>query len=167
MGTAVVVMVVGVLFGASATVARAASGSVLPPGFRVQSQSWVSRDHGWLLGASTCGANTCTAVAATTDGGTTWKQIGVIAAPMTNEQKTGVTEIRFADNLHGWAFLPALWATTNGGRTWTRQSTYGRPTIALAGDAQGGYKVVSACPFNFMSITDCKHDASLWKPTPG
>src|SRR5439155_23094119 len=82
-------------------------------------------------------------------------------------QKTGVTEIRFADSLHGWAFLPALWATSDGGRTWTRQSTYGRPTIALAGDAKGVYKVVSACPFNFMSITDCKHDASLWKTTPG
>jgi photosystem II stability/assembly factor-like uncharacterized protein len=147
--------------------ASASGGSVLPAGFRAQSQSWVSPKHGWLLGAATCGSSTCTAVAATTDGGSSWKQIGVIPAPLTNEQKEGVTEIRFADNLHGWAFLPNLWATTDGGRTWRQESPHGRPTIALAADPQVVYKVVSACPYNFMSIDNCTHDETLWRTTPG
>lgn len=140
--------------------------SVLPPGFRVQSQSWVSPMRGWLLGASQCGTKACAMVAATNDGGATWREIGVVPAHLGNEQRNGVTEIRFADVLHGWAFDPALWATTDGGRTWTRESPPGRPTVALAGDAQGVYRVVSACPYRFTSISACKHDTSLWRTTP-
>jgi hypothetical protein len=31
-----------------------------------------------------------------------------------------VTQVRFADSGNGWAFGPALWATHNGGGSWTR-----------------------------------------------
>src|SRR6266852_3008203 len=72
----------------------------------------------------------------TTAGGGAWNTLGTLRAPLSLEKASGVTEIRFADDLHGWAFEPALWATTDGGATWTKQTPPGgRPVVALAGDA--------------------------------
>jgi photosystem II stability/assembly factor-like uncharacterized protein len=106
-------------------------------------------------------------VVATRDGGTTWKTLGSLGAPLTLEDATGVTEVVFADDLHGWAFRPALWATTDGGATWQRQATPGgRPVIALAGDGDAVYSAVSACPFG-QGLSDCRYRVTLWRTTPG
>ncbi|TMK98625.1 MAG: glycosyl hydrolase, partial [Actinobacteria bacterium] len=61
-----------------------------------------------------------------------------------------MTEVRFADDLHGWAFEPALWATSDGGATWRRQAPPGggRLVLALAGDSDAAYAVVSRCRLN-------------------
>jgi hypothetical protein len=135
--------------------------------FHAQSMSWVSPQRGWLLGSTDCGTGSCTATAGTTTGGTSWKTLGSLAAPVTIEDAGGVTEVRFADDLHGWAFDPALWATNNGGVTWQQQaSPDGRPVVALAADAQVAYAVVSACDYN-QAVTNCRHDESLWRATPG
>jgi hypothetical protein len=135
--------------------------------FHAQAQSWVSPKDGWLLGAAGCGATTCTETVRTTDGGVTWKTLGTIAAPLTIEDASGVTEVRFADDLHGWAFGPALWISGDGGATWQPQaSPGGRPVIALAADAQVAYAVVSACELN-QALSDCRHGATLWRTTPG
>src|SRR2546421_8483175 len=74
----------------------------VPTGFRAQSLSWVSPEHGWMLGSGPCGQTTCTTVVRTTDGGSTWRKLGTLGAPLTLEEATGVTEVRFADDLHGW-----------------------------------------------------------------
>jgi photosystem II stability/assembly factor-like uncharacterized protein len=137
----------------------------IPAGFRAQSLSWISPKHGWMLGSAPCGQTTCTTVVGTTDAGATWKTLGTLQAPLSIETKTGVTEVRFADNLHGWAFEPALWATNDGGKTWTKQTPPGggRLVLALAGDAEGVYAVVSPCRLNRL----CKHPATLWRTAPG
>jgi photosystem II stability/assembly factor-like uncharacterized protein len=86
-------------------------------------------------------------------------------APLTLEEEAGVTEVRFADALHGWAFWPALWATKDGGVTWTRQRPPGggHQVKALAGDSDGVYAVVSPCRLNF----PCADPSTLWRTTPG
>jgi hypothetical protein len=135
--------------------------------FHAQSMSWVSPQHGWLLGSTDCGTGSCTATAGTTTGGTSWKTLGSLAAPVTFDDAGGVTELRFADDLHGWAFDPALWVTNDGGTSWHQQaSPAGRPVVALAANAQVAYSVVSACDYN-QAITDCPHGATLWRTTPG
>src|SRR5437667_3331690 len=139
--------------------------STIPAGFHAQSLSWVSATRGWMIGSGPCGQTTCTTVVRTTDGGGTWKKLGTLSAPVTLEQATGVTEVRFADDLHGWAFEPALWATSDGGATWQRQAPpgSGHLVLALAGDADAVYAVVSPCRFG----RTCSYPITLWRTTPG
>ena len=146
-------------FGAGS--AGAARPSTIPAGFHAQSMSWASPKHG----SGPCGRTTCTTVVRTSDGGGTWKKLGTMEAPLTLEEATGVTEVRFADDLHGWAFEPALWATSDGGATWQRQRPpgSGHLVLALAGDADAVYAVVSPCRLNRF----CRFPATLWRTTPG
>jgi len=159
-----VLMTVGFFGPAAASEARR-SGSSIPASFHAQSQSWVSPEHGWMLGAVNCGPNTCAAVLGTTDGGGTWNKLGILNAPVTLEKATGVTEVRFADDLHGWAFEPALWATSDGGATWQRQAPPGggHLVLALAADADAVYAVVSPCRLG----RTCGYPITLWRTTPG
>ena len=48
-------------------------------------------------------------------------------APVTGpaDGATGVSQIRFLNLNDGWAFGPGLWATHNGGQTWTQVATNG------------------------------------------
>jgi photosystem II stability/assembly factor-like uncharacterized protein len=143
--------------------------SVLPDGFHAQSMSWVSPEHGWLLGSRPCGQTTCTTVVGTVDGGATWNTLGTLDAPLSlGERKSGVDQVRFADDLHGWAFGPALWATKDGGATWKRRVPPGggRQVPAVAGDADGVYAVVSPCHFN-RPISRCHARSTLWRSMPG
>ena len=135
--------------------------------FHTQAMSWVSSQHGWLLGSAACGTASCTISLRTSDGGQTWKTLGTLAAPLTNEDPAGVTDVRFADDLHGWAFDPALWSTTDGGLTWQAQASPGAgPVIALAADAQVAYAVASGCDVS-QALSDCRHGDTLWRTTPG
>jgi hypothetical protein len=155
-----VAMLVGLALGGGPVFANA---SALPSHFHAQSMSWVSPEHGWVLGATTCGQNMCATIAGSTDGGATWHELATFNAPVTFEKRTGVTEVRFADDLHGWAFDPALWSTSDGGATWRKDNPPGgRPVIALAADADGTYAVVSACDFG-QPIDQCTHPMTLWK----
>ncbi|HYV01138.1 MAG TPA: hypothetical protein VEM93_02175, partial [Actinomycetota bacterium] len=38
----------------------AAPSGAIPPGFHAQSVSWISPEHGWMLGSAPCGQDTCT-----------------------------------------------------------------------------------------------------------
>jgi len=136
--------------------------------FHAQSMSWVSPQHGFLLGTTACGTATCTTTAGTTNGGTSWETLGGLAAPVTFEDAGGVTELRFADDLHGWAFDPGFWATNDGGVTWQSQASPdgGRPVVALAANAQVAYAVVSSCNYN-QGLESCHHRETLWRTTPG
>jgi hypothetical protein len=142
------------------------AGSVLPAGFRAQSISFVSPQDGWILGVGNCGQTTCTTVLGTTNGGGVWGVVGTINAPLTYDRIGGVTGIRMADDLHGWAFGPSLWATADGGHTWHKQPIPGggRMVPVLAADADGVYALVSTCRLN-QTPSSCT-PATLWKTTP-
>ena len=151
-----------VLAGGSAYAGRP---SAIPAGFRAQSLSWISPTQGWMLGVGPCTVSTCTTVVGTTDGGGTWNTLGTLNASLTLEQETGVTEVRFADALHGWAFWPALWRTRDGGATWKKQRPPGggHQVLALAGDSDVVYAVVSPCRLDRI----CDRPVTLWRTTPG
>lgn len=97
-----------------------------PPTQLVEDLTWVSATHGWaLVDTPNCGQPTCTAVLTTTDGGAAWSQVGTIAATSTVCEgcgTPGVTHIRFANDLDGYAFDPSLFVTTDGGVTWSQES---------------------------------------------
>jgi hypothetical protein len=135
--------------------------------FHAQSETWISPQQGWLLGAADCPAGSCTVTVGSTNGGTSWKTLGSIAAPLTNEDPAGLMEVRFADPLHGWAFQPALWSTSDGGRSWQQDATpNGKPVIALAADGQVAYMALSGCDFE-QGLPDCKRGVTLWRLVPG
>ena len=94
-------------------------------GALVEDLTWISPTHGWaLVETPNCGQTTCTQVLTTIDGGTNWTQVGTIGAPSncTSCGLLGVSHIRFANDLDGYAFGPSFFTTTDGGATWTQQS---------------------------------------------
>jgi len=123
------------------------SGSAVPAGFEPLSATFVSASEGWVLGSVPCGAASCPAIVRTTDGGVSWSAIG---APATTVQRplggspalgqAGISGIRFADPLDGWAFGPELWTTHDGGTTWVKTATAGLPAGAtvMALEASAG-----------------------------
>jgi hypothetical protein len=164
LGTIATTMALAVL--AMGPAASARRNSALPEGFLAQSQSWISPSQGWILGVMPCGSsNACTTALGTTDGGATWNTLGTLAAPMNLETPNGVTQMRFADRLHGWAFWPAFWGTTDGGATWQALAPPGggQQVLSLAADASVAYAVVSPCALNHI----CGKPLSLWRSTPG
>ena len=99
------------------------TGGAVTAGFRAASVTFVSADLGWVLGATPCNTGTCASIARTTDGARTWAAIpapSTVLAPggISSPGTSGVSELRFADPLDGWAFGPELWATHDGGATW-------------------------------------------------
>jgi hypothetical protein len=105
--------------------------------------TFIGNTLGAVLGeAGSCGTGPCTAMAGTHDYGNNWTEIGAPDAPPANG-KDGVSQVRFLNLQHGWAYGPALYATHNGGKTWraigtrggrvTDLSTVGRRAFAVVG----------------------------------
>jgi photosystem II stability/assembly factor-like uncharacterized protein len=108
----------------------------IPPDFQPLSVTFVSADMGWALGSAGCGANTCPVIVRTLDGGRTWSRIAAPPTPVDYagdyQAGSGVSGLRFADPLDGWAFGPGLWATHDGGKTWKQISIPSLPNGAVA-----------------------------------
>jgi photosystem II stability/assembly factor-like uncharacterized protein len=78
--------------------------------------SFRTANVGYALGTVPCRASSrCPAFVRTRDAGRTWRQL---KAPPTR-----LRGIRFADVLDGWAFGPELYATHDGGSSWSRVPT--------------------------------------------
>jgi photosystem II stability/assembly factor-like uncharacterized protein len=135
--------------------------SAVPAGFRVQAVSWPSPAQGWSLGEAPCPTGTCTAVAVTADAGTTWTATGAPPAPLAPSGEPGVTSIRFADALRGWAFGPLLFGTADGGRSWqpVRLPGGGRQVLALATGAGFVYAALSPCDVGKF----CERPPVVWR----
>ena len=105
-----------------------AAAAAVPANFRPTSVTFVGASTGWAIGQAgtpgQCATQYCTSVARTDDAGKTWSGV---PAPVTGpaDGATGVSQIRFLNLNDGWAFGPGLWATHNGGQTWTQIGTDG------------------------------------------
>ncbi len=98
-----------------------APGVALPADFQPRSVTFVSPTQGWVLGSTACAAGRCAVIAHTLDAGRTWSRINAPATTVDTDPRypdSGVSAIRFADHLDGWAYGPDLWATHDGGTTW-------------------------------------------------
>jgi len=85
--------------------------------------SFVSASNGWVLGRGNCAE--CAALRETRDGGDTWTGLPPPPAPLgyyTSSPVRGVTQVAFADAASGFLYGPELLATSDGGRTWSRES---------------------------------------------
>jgi hypothetical protein len=86
----------------------------------------------------------CTSIARTDDGGATWYGV---RAPVTGapDGSAGVSQIRFLNTEDGWAFGPELFATHDGGQTWTQVSTAGMRVTALEARGDHVFAVWAQC----------------------
>ena len=123
---------------ATATSPRPASTSptatvlAVPAGFQALSVTAISSSHWWVLGTDGL-------VATTTDGGHTFALTGLPGLGVR------ARTVRFANGSDGWAVTAAsgsgqqqtLWATVDGGRTWT--AVRGLDGVASAVEASHGW----------------------------
>lgn len=162
--TGAAALALGALAGAPALAAGPAvpRSRAVPAGFRAQSTTWPSPRRGWVLGATPCKTGQCTAVATTRDGGRNWSAAGAPPTPLAPPGGAGVTEIRFADARHGWAFGPSFYATSDGGRTWRKAPLPGdgRQVLSLAAGAGAVYAAVSPCA---VGDSACDKAPSVWR----
>ncbi|MBV9379884.1 MAG: hypothetical protein JO242_04350, partial [Streptosporangiaceae bacterium] len=100
----------------------------VPPNFAPESVTFIGLGTGWVIGqAGTpghCATRYCTSIARTDDAGKSWSGVPAPLAGAPNGPD-GVSGIRFLNASDGWAFGPELWATHDGGTTWTRIPTNG------------------------------------------
>ena len=120
----------------------------VPPNFQPTSVTFVSTSTGWVIGqAGTpghCATQYCTSVARTDNTGKSW--FGV-PAPLTGapDGATGVGGIRFLNGYDGWAFGPELFATHDGGHTWTQVDTGGLRVTDLETVGDRAFAVFASC----------------------
>jgi hypothetical protein len=126
----------------------AATPAPVPADFQPTSVTFVGTETGWVIGqAGTpghCATAFCTSVARTDDAGDTWTGV---PAPLTGaaDGATGVSLIRFLNLDDGWAFGPQLWATHDGGQTWTQVDTHGLRVTDLETVGDRVFGVFASC----------------------
>jgi hypothetical protein len=141
----------------------------VPAGFRAQAVAFASPTRGWVLGTAPCGGGDCTVVAGTDDGGGRWAALGGIDAPLAESGAgRGVAEIDVADARHGWAYGPDLFATADGGRTWSPVTLPGggHQVVAFAADGAAALVLVSPCRAPRLPAR-CSRPPSLWRAKVG
>ena len=109
------------------------SSASTPVGFEPVSVTFVSSNEGWVLGSVPCGSTRCAAIERTADGGRTWSPVPApkaavgAAVGLDTGATSGIARLRFATPSDGWAYGPDLWATHDGGASWTKVSVPGLP----------------------------------------
>ena len=120
----------------------------VPANFQPTSVTFVGLDTGWVIGqAGTpghCATQYCTSVARTDSAGQTW-QGGPAPLAGPADGTTGVSQIRFLNLDNGWAFGPGLFATHDGGQTWTQVSTDGMRVTDLETVDGRAFALVASC----------------------
>ncbi len=142
----------------SGSVSAAASGATpittpavpppVPASFQPTSVTFVGEHTGWVIGqAGTpghCATQYCTSVARTDSAGQTW-QGGPAPLAGPADGATGVSQIRFLNLDNGWAFGPGLFATHDGGQTWTPVSTDGMRVTDLETVGDRAFALFASC----------------------
>lgn len=122
------------------------SGTVPPHHFRPTSITMIGRSVGAVIGQAgpPCATKYCTSLAGTSTYGKSW--YGVSAPLATGARgSAGVSQLRFLNLLYGWAFGPALWETSDGGRTWTRVPTSGLRVTDLEAAGNRAFALFAHC----------------------
>jgi hypothetical protein len=111
------------------------------------STGWVMRPAGAARQCDRPAAPGCVVLQRTDSadtGAASWRTVGAPPAHGPNGP-SGVSQVRFLNLSDGWAFGPELWATHDGGQTWTRVDTGGLRVTALEARGDRVYSVWARC----------------------
>jgi hypothetical protein len=120
----------------------------VPRNFQPTSVTFIGIHTGWVIGqAGTpghCATQYCTSMARTGDYGKTWAGVH---APVTGpaDGATGVSQVRFLNTSDGWAFGPQLFATHDGGQTWSQVATSGLRVTDLETVGDRAFALFASC----------------------
>lgn len=109
-------------------------------GFHLLDVSFSDRAHGLALGEFEDAVPPVLTVQRTADGGRTWETVAAPVQPPAGE----VARVVSGSRARAWAFGPGLYATDDGGYTWTRQRP-GGPVVDLGGDGEDVWAVIGGC----------------------
>jgi hypothetical protein len=133
---------------AAAPITSSLGPAPVPANFQPTSVTFIGLHTGWVIGqAGTpghCATQYCTSVARTDDAGQTW-QGGPAPLAGPADGATGVSQIRFLNLADGWAFGPELFATHDGGQTWTPVSTDGLRVTDLETVGDRAFALFASC----------------------
>ena len=148
----------------------------VPPNFQPSSVTFVGSGTGWVIGqAGTpghCATQFCTSLARTNDAGRTWQGV---PAPVTGapDGSAGVGQVRFLNTEDGWAFGPELWATHDGGQTWTKIPTNGQRVVDLETVGTHAFALFATCTgtgqlmagsCTAFTLEAASSDSNIWEP---
>jgi hypothetical protein len=112
----------------------------------------VSAAQWWVLGSNQACAGSSLCLLHTVDAGVSYTAVpgppgAAFSAPASGASvpATSVGHITFADGTHGYAWGPGLWATDDGGSTWTQPLGLARVDDLAVGAAGAGYALVGSC----------------------
>jgi hypothetical protein len=162
---------------ATAAPSLAVGGGVPAAGFSPTSVTFVGSLTGAVIGRTTahCPAGTCTAVAGTHDYGASWFSVGAPPAGQA-DGASGASQIRFLDSSNGWAYGPELYATHDGGATWTKINGLAGRVVDLAAAGSRAFAVVSSCAgpgsgyaanCTSFALYSAAASSNRWLPVPG
>jgi photosystem II stability/assembly factor-like uncharacterized protein len=153
------------------------SGQNVTSRFQPTSITMIGPTDGAVIGQANCtaaDAGRCTALAGTTDYGASWYAVGAPGAGAPGGP-TGASQLRFLHFDDGWAFGPALYATTDGGSTWTAESTDGRRVTDLETAGERAFAVFASCTGSgtdyaasctSFSLYSSAAGSTTWQPVP-
>jgi hypothetical protein len=129
---------------------RTTSGIPLAASFRPTSITETGYGIGAVIGqaaaAGRCASvpGGCTSIAGTANDGHSWYGV---SAPSAGAPQTaaGATQLRYLGLKYGWAYGPALYATTNGGASWTREPTGGLRVTDLETAGHRAFALFASC----------------------
>lgn len=135
---------------ASSSLSPTTSGTLAQAHFRPTSITEIGRGIGAVIGQAGVAGHCapipadCTSIAGTSDYGQSWYGVSapVAGAPAGS---TGVSQLRYLNLQYGWAFGPALYATADGGASWTNQSPAGLRVIALETAGARAFALFANC----------------------
>jgi hypothetical protein len=151
----------------------------MPPNFQPTSVTFIGPHTGAVIGQAGipghCASRYCTSLAGTSDYGQKW--FGV-SAPQTGppDGASGVGQLRFLNEQHGWAFGPQLWVTDDAGAGWKQESTDGMRVTDLETAGNRAFALFATCSGNGaefgaqcsrFSLYTSAEGSNQWQRVPG
>ncbi len=152
----------------------------VPADFAAGSVTFVGLHTGWVMGQAgapgqACATRYCTSMARTDNAGKTWYGVH---APVTGSPDggSGVSQVRFLNTHDGWAFGPGLYATVDGGQSWTQVPTGGQRVVGLETVGDRAFAVFATCggtgsdfaaQCTSFTLKEATAGSNVWSPVPG
>lgn len=145
------------------------AGGPVPAGFVPYSVTFVSAEDGWVLGDAPCSKPPCTSILRTRDGGKSWQGAPAPKAALVGSQPKPdeIQTLRFANGSDGWAAGTSLYATHNGGATWTRVPVGPSGGFITSIGTAAGRVYASTATCTYQSSANCKPTQTVYSATTG